>query len=533
MVSINTASRARYGYRFLKRPLALLTASVLVVVCVILIGFNTLQRTSAPRLIANTPSLRFRPDTASCRFFLAESAIPHGGLGLYTAIDIKKGDFAQSMADLCIYVADTPKGTDFETHSWARDVFNGDFEGKNPRAACEGFATLFNSMPPGVSTSKLMPQNVNTNAGLHRATHAGAGAISHYFGIWSKAIQDITAGAELTIDYGDFPYQKGKKYVAPKHDPAWLLENGMCIDNIKIQQAVDPQMGRGAFASRRLAKGQLVAPAPLQSFPSRKAFARQNPEALFVNYCFQPRGTDILLFPYGPGVNLINHSSQKTNVELRWSTNPYHHKEWLTVELDDYFKLDKPGGIILEVVATRDIAEGEELFLDYGSEWEQAWDQHAENWKPVDGADRYVYPEEMDNTEPVRTVEEQKNRPYPENLANTCFTPNWERDFGVMRWKQPDFDWPEGNVNCHILKREKNAKGDDEYEVSLNFDSYDYTFDPKTPRKKLYIDTHVPRSAIGWVEKAYTSDLHLKNAFRHTIPLPEHLVPPLWKAAIQ
>jgi hypothetical protein len=335
------------------------------------------------------------------------------------------------------------------------------------------------------------------------------------------------------IDYGDFPYQKGKKYVAPKHDPAWLLENGMCIDNIKIQQAVDPQMGRGAFASRRLAKGQLVAPAPLQSFPSRKAFARQKPEALFVNYCFQPRGTDILLFPYGPGVNLINHSSQKTNVELRWSTNPYHHKEWLTVELDDYFKLDKPGGIILEVVATRDIAEGEELFLDYGSEWEQAWDQHAENWKPVDGADRYIYPEEMDNTEPVRTVEEQKNRPYPENLANTCFTPNWERDFGVMRWKQPDFDWPEGNVNCHILKREKNAKGDDEYEVSLNFDSYDYTFDPKTPRKKLYIDTHVPRSAIGWVEKAYTSDLHLKNAFRHTIPLPEHLVPPLWKAAIQ
>jgi hypothetical protein len=81
-------------------------------------------------------------DNVQCRFFLAESAIPRGGLGVYTASDIKAGELAQSMPDVCIYVADTPEGTAFHTHSWARDVFHGTFEGRNPRAACEGFATL-------------------------------------------------------------------------------------------------------------------------------------------------------------------------------------------------------------------------------------------------------------------------------------------------------------------------------------------------------------------------------------------------------
>ena len=52
-----------------------------------------------------------------CRFYLAESAIPMSGLGLFTATDIATGEQAQSMPDICIYVADTPEGTHFETHS--------------------------------------------------------------------------------------------------------------------------------------------------------------------------------------------------------------------------------------------------------------------------------------------------------------------------------------------------------------------------------------------------------------------------------
>ena len=59
---------------------------------------------------------------------------------------------------------------------------------------------------------------------------------------------------------------------------------------------------------------------------------------------------------------------------------------------------------------------GEELFLDYGDRWQQAWDAHVNNWEPPKDAEKYVYPEMMDDTETLRTVKEQKTDPYPESV---------------------------------------------------------------------------------------------------------------------
>ena len=160
-----------------------------------------------------------------CRFFLAESAIPESGLGIFTAIDLEKGDMAQSMPDICIYVADTPKDTALDSHSWARDVFLGSFEGRRPRAACEGVATLVNSMPDGVKAADLISMKMHTNAGLRRDRHPGAGAITHYYGIKSQAVRQVPAGSEITIDYGDWEYDPGPLLAGicpPEH---WLPQH--------------------------------------------------------------------------------------------------------------------------------------------------------------------------------------------------------------------------------------------------------------------------------------------------------------------
>jgi hypothetical protein len=248
MVSMNRNSRAdRRSTGWLSRTkllfLAIVIASAVFLVPAFLISGDG-GGLFEDGMTSTSPSLRSRLESMDCRFYLAESAIPNSGLGLYSAIDIPKGSMAQSMEDICIYVADTPKGTDFHTHSWARDVFFGQFEGDNPRAACEGFATLYNSMPPGVATSELRSMHMQTNAGLDRKTHPGAGASSHFYGVTSEAVRDVSAGDELTIDYGDMEYEEGKIYKPPKRTPEWLRTHGMCIDNLKIQPATDPQMGR-------------------------------------------------------------------------------------------------------------------------------------------------------------------------------------------------------------------------------------------------------------------------------------------------
>lgn len=475
-----------------------------------------------------------------CRFYLAESAIPRSGLGLFTAIELHKGDTAQSMSDICIYVADTPESeTHFTTHSWARDVFFGMYEGRNPRGACEGFATLFNSMPPGVQTSKLVLLQTHDNAGLRRADEPGAGAISHYTGISSVATRDVKAGSELTIDYTDWPYNKRQKYVAPDRSVPWLREHGMCIDNIRIATATDPSMGRGAFAARHLSHGSIVSPAPLQFFSDRQAFAQvsRGPETLFINYCLSIGNTNMMLYPYGPGVNLINHASANTknkpNVEWRWSTHSMHHHTWLDLPMSQLQQMDYPGGLILDVVALRDLQPGEELFMDYGLAWEEAWEEHVASWMPDPSASSYVYTQDMDMTQPFRTVEEQQEKPYASNMATVCWTPNWERDENTrMKWTKPTFDWPEGMLYCNIQKRSVVPSTSDnitgpiqyEYEVSLNFEM----MKPNRNDKLLYIDTNVPHNAIWFVDKPYKSDMHLPNAFRQPIALPPHIVPDPW-----
>lgn len=464
-----------------------------------------------------------------CRYFLAESGIRQGGLGLFTAVDVAKGEMAQPMVDICIYVADTPDGTAFVTHSWARDVFMGSFEGKNPRGACEGVATLVNSMPEGERTSELIGFKQHTNAGLHRAAHPGAGAVTHYYGITSRAVRNVPAGSELTINYGDWEYQDDIEYVAPTRPVPWLRKHGMCIDNIDIKQASNPQMGRGAFAKRAMRKGTLVAPAPIQTYRSRADFKGRKddyPEALFVNYCIQPEGMDMMFYPYGPGVNLINHSHENPNVALRWSTSALHHKQWLDLPIDQFLKIDYPGALLMEIYALTDIAEGEELFLDYGVAWENAWKKHVKSWAPPRAKD-YVYPADMDLTQPFRTIEEQEKEPYPSNLQTVCFDNNWDRDEDtVMNWKEPR-QWPEGLVYCHILSRKKNSKGSHVYEVSLGFD-----YKPHELDDKRYIDRNVPQNAISFVDKPYKSDMHLKNGFRHPIVMPDHMVPRQWRLVL-
>ena len=46
----------------------------------------------------------------------------------------------------------------------------------------------------------------------------------------------------------------------------------------------------------------------------------------------------------------------------------------------------------MEVIATRDIQPHEEVLMDYGAEWEEAWDEHVMNYQPppVD-VDAYTY----------------------------------------------------------------------------------------------------------------------------------------------
>ena len=52
-----------------------------------------------------------------------------------------------------------------------------------------------------------------------------------------------------------------------------------------------------------------------------------------------------------------SHERTKINAKIVWSDHPNNHKDWLDEELQPFNSM---GGLVLEIVATKDIKEGEE-----------------------------------------------------------------------------------------------------------------------------------------------------------------------------
>lgn len=441
---------------------------------------------------------------------------------------------------LSIYLTDIPYGTnDFDTYSW---VTKGVWKTANQsRAICEGFASLFNTMPSGIQTSVLVPIKSSSHAALNRATHPGAGAISLQYGLSSRAARDIDAGSELTIDYGrDWMYDPYETYKSPKMSVDWIRRHGWCVDHIEARpRSTNPHAGRGAFARTAFQAGQVVAPSPLHIFHNRSELTQvgSKVESVMLNYCIQVPGTEILLFPYGPGVNLINHNNHQPNVAFRWSKAPAaKHSSWVDLPLNQFLQVEYTGAIIMEIVALTDIQPGEELFLDYGLDWQRSWEQFVEQWHPRTSDVDFMYPSDMDPTLPFKTLKEQRLKPNPRNLVTVCQTPHWHGSPGrgsqgeQVEWREPSEVWPRGVAYCHVLQRYKYGPSTYRYDVAIEFSAEAHDrVTHLTPPSKLYMDTNVPHSAIRFVERQKLSDTHLMTGFRHPIMLPEHLVPNAWR----
>mgnify|MGYP005840583093 CR=1 FL=1 len=493
-----------------------------------------------------------------CRYYLAESSIPKAGLGVYTAIDIPEGDMAQPGPDACIFTTSRKKGTEAKTHLWGSKRFGAQWlGGDRPKGACFGFVTNANSMgikKYSVARQKGDPSIIYTTGGLSRYQHPGAGAVTQFYGVFLEARQNMQAGSELVIrdnHWGGDMYKE--EFGRPFRTPEWLRQYGMCIDHVDIQTATDPSMGRGAFARRFLPRGTMVAPAPLQAFPDRSKFGHAGPDhqpdaldEMLINYSFQPANSGVVLFPYGAYFGFVNHNfdPSKINVKLRWSTNFMNHLQWLdpSITAEQFWNLYYSGALIVELVATRDIEEGEELFMDYGRAWENAWNDHVKKWKPYQG--KYMYPYQMDFSLPFRTEAEQKDDPYPPNLIlacdiGTCL--DCEKDVGI------EFQWEEGRYLfedweiCTILSRGKITDGNGasyEYKVALypNEHSYRDELQPSgsddnksDDDEPSYVITQVPHRAIRFVDKPFQSDQHLEGSFRHPMEFPKEMTPPQWR----
>jgi hypothetical protein len=368
-------------------------------------------------------------------------------------------------------------------------------------------------------------------------------------GVWDVRVHSALAGA-ATVDQIDTLLQAGGTgmlhYNRSIRNVDWLEEHGTCMDHIRPgNHSTIPQAGRGAFANRFIKEGQTVAPAPLIHVPDRSILTiydsykseeyddvtndyseERNASApihhqLMLNYCFGHRHSTLLLCPYGVVTSLINHSRDQPNTRIVWSDKVTQHPEWLDMPIDDW-ALEEHAGLAFDFVALRDIQENEEILIDYGEEWETAWQKHVAAWQPPASAASYrpAYELDADIDSDLPTVEEGSYE-HVEHLNLLC-----REEYRVMSGL-PENTWDDETMYpCRVVDRFL-VHGETFYtaEIYAEVDDWESETTFTVVEEVLFM---VPRGAFCFEDTYYSRDHAQIWSMRHDMRIPDELMPTAW-----
>jgi len=348
----------------------------------------------------------------------------------------------------------------------------------------------------------------------------------------------------------------------------WLIQNGRCMDNIVPRISTLPQAGNGAFAQRFLPEGSLVIPAPTLQTMDAKYLDIKNRDGsvknsqMLLNYCIAHEDSTMLLCPITRAI-LINHCSERmdfggkcgegvdANAKLQFDSNfDAESKVWQQKSFNEIKEDVHAGrrGLSFDVIATRDIQPGEEVFIDYGDTWEEAWKEHLKSWQPpakYSKYSRYTSVTKLTNDHDIRTTAELVKNPYADNVEVQCL-------FGARYTYKDDFALPPSNwkdmSDAAIIEKHSypggmhsiNAKKPEQVGIEWIYNPCDIHFhgDDGHLTVGIYalsddvplIFTDYPSESVRFVSKEYTSDEHLPNSFRHPIGLADKtMFPEQWK----
>jgi hypothetical protein len=176
-----------------------------------------------------------------------------------------------------------------------------------------------------------------------------------------------------------------------------LMENGdYCINKhfiyvkeVETSNKNIEMKGYGTFTNENIKEGSPITWGvfvPIHRSELRDPVS--NDDELLLNYCYAPGGNNytspLLLLPMVPGANGINHADptkgRTPNVAISWMEPNFDPEKYFKrpteILFGDAERSEDRAPLLIEYVALRDILAGEELLLDYGVEWQEAWDAH-------------------------------------------------------------------------------------------------------------------------------------------------------------
>lgn len=511
---------------------------------------------------------------AECSLVMAPSTLDgdsnRTGWGVFTLTDRLPGT-AVLPGDVVVQIIDLPQQQQPAAHLpsiqrlihdylWSSEETGGFYEGQHVISAPPGISMLANGLP----SANVVPHVPMVNETESTSPSAGATTAYHswtFFTSTDKKVPPIRAGDELFINYGPGWFHERQQRVSKAIKPListekrldWLRSNGRCLDGfVPLAQSTIAIAGRGVAASRGFEKGSIVLPVPVLAIANRSILEMQPrqrvdgswtkpTQQLLLNYCLGHSKSDVLLYPYGPTIQLINHAlNNQANVRWQWSTLSRPREN---VTLDNLYEWQNPNSaqsptFLLELVATRTIEEGDEILLNYGSDWEKAWQKHVAEWKLVSNT---ILSYELERALPIfPTTTELTSQPYPDNIFTSCYyrydstagTKKEEpgRTVASVVWNFTHGIYSEpGSIRpCTVLARTRTSEGEIMYTVQMH-NRYGLRAPERIAKGVVHVVEQVPAKAIRLSDKLYTTRQHMEGAFRHAIDLPNNVFPEHWK----
>jgi SET domain len=323
---------------------------------------------------------------------MAESTIPNGGWGVFIGKDVRQGSRFDEDAAILVtdFVDPPPVPTSLPEYFWTSASTDSSWDASSVDSLLPGIGALANAHPA------LLDNVINGGvAGRRRISYGNAstGAFSHLVGHAFAASRDLSAGQELFATGLDlrredlsrqFDYDEADYDNPHKQSIDWLQQHGACLDRLQVQPSRAVPHQQGAFLKsnqRSFSQGEVLATLPVIAL-SREHMRLNSTshQQLLLNYCYGHPESSLLLFPYSPVVNFVNHATNGTaNVEIRWSVNNDATRQLSAAQLLE--SRANARGIVMELYALKDVQPGEEVLLDYGRQWETAWQRHDHEWR--------------------------------------------------------------------------------------------------------------------------------------------------------
>lgn len=246
-----------------------------------------------------------------------------------------------------------------------------------------GAAMLYNHKSPSTVSNYW---STDGEGGIPDESQRSLVPFTRYVDVDFNAVEDIYPGDEMFANYGSNWFEdRAMTDAGAEVEPhisrslSDLEATGHCLSDVYVDASAIPSAGRGVFASRAFAEGEVVSISPVLILP-RHLLERPESNTVMLNYAVSANGTDVAILPIGTGAMINNGRTDKANVKLEWYEWSTHtsggRPAALTSRTID--ELDESPFSALDVSyrATRDIAKDEEILLDYGAEWSEAWEHY-------------------------------------------------------------------------------------------------------------------------------------------------------------